>query len=256
MITSRSNPRVKLVHGLQSRRKLRQKENRFVLEGERLVQEALNSKTTIHFLFLAPSASSSASILAEIASHAGILVEEVSDDILQYCSATETAPGILAVLEPMELPIPAGLDLVLIADHFAVPGNLGTLLRSAAASGVQAVFLTEGTVDAYNPKVVRGAMGAHFRLPIRSLRADQLGELLEPLQVWIAEAGHGTSYTDIDWTRPSAIIIGSEAHGPQPALLSLGKHVSIPLSGGVESLNAAVAGSILMFEIKRQRGLE
>lgn len=256
MITSRSNNRVKQVRGLQELRKRRQKENRFVLEGDRLLEEALTRGASVEYLFLAPSASDYARQLAEQAAGAGTSVEEVSNEILQYCSATESAPGILAVLAPPELLLPDPLNIILVADHFAIPGNLGTLLRSAAAAGVQAAFLTEGTVDAYNPKVVRGAMGAHFRLPIRSLPAAKLLEVVSNLDLWIAEAGEGTTYTNVDWTRPSAIVIGSEAHGPQRALSECGRRVSIPLARGVESLNAAVAGSILMFEMKRQRGLE
>ncbi|MBN2554898.1 MAG: RNA methyltransferase [Anaerolineales bacterium] len=255
MISSRSNSRVKLVYGLQTRRKVRQKNGLFVLEGDRLVREALTSGQSLKFLFVSSSASNEALELVQKARNIDVRVEEVSDDVMQYCSATETAPGILAVLNQVDLPVPADLYLAVVADHFSTPGNLGTLLRSAAAAGAQVVFLTEGTVDAYNPKVVRGAMGAHFRLPIHSLPADQIGTRLAGLSIWIAEAGPGIPYSQVNWTEPSAIIIGSEAYGPQPALRDLGDHVAIPLAGGMESLNAAVAGSVILFEIQRQRGL-
>lgn len=255
MITSRSNPRVKLVHALQSLRKHRTKEGRFVVEGTRLVDEALSSSQPVDFLLHSPSIPDEAEALKRRAMQRGILVEEVSDEILQYCSATETAPGILAVVPIVTQELPAKPAFLLVADQIANPGNLGTLLRSAAASGVDAVLLTGGTVDAYNPKVVRGAMGAHFRLPIQSTTAQNLKQHLTGCTVWIAEAGASQRYTQVDWTVPSALVIGSEAHGPQVWLSDLGKGVSIPLSGGVESLNAAVAGSVILFEMQRQRGL-
>ena len=255
MISSRANPRVKLINGLQTRRKVRQKNGLFVLEGDRLVREALACGQALNLLFVSSSASDEAMDLVQQARDLGVSVEEVSDDVMQYCSATETPPGILAVLNQLDLPVPADLNMAVVADHFSTPGNLGTLLRSAAAAGAQVVFLTEGTVDAYNPKVVRGAMGAHFRLPIHSLSAHQIETRLAGLSIWIAEAGPGIPYNQVNWTEPSAIVIGSEAYGPQPALQKLGEHVAIPLAGGMESLNAAVAGSVILFEIQRQRGL-
>ena len=254
MITSRSNPRIKLVHGLQSLRKHRAKEGRFVVEGMRLVGEALSGSQPVDFIFLSPSAPVGVEALVDRARERSIPVEEVTDDIMKHCSATETAPGILAVLRIVTQELPSSPSFLLVADRIANPGNLGTLLRSAAASGVDAVFLTEGTVDAYNPKVVRGAMGAHFRLPIHSTTPQELQQHLKGFKVWIAEAGAGPRYAQVDWTVPSALVIGSEAHGPQAWLSHLGQGVSIPLSGGVESLNAAVAGSVILFEMKRQRG--
>jgi len=254
MITSRSNTSIKLMAALQSHRKHRNKAGRFVVEGVRLIEEALSSSQPIESVFLSPEANSEAGLLAERASGEGIRVELVSDELIQHISATETSSGILAILPFVELPLPDDLNFALVADRVSNPGNLGTLLRSAAAAGAQAVLLTEGTVDAYNPKVVRGAMGAHFHVAIRSMALAQLEELLEPLAVWIAEADGTTDYTHVNWTAPCAIVIGSEAHGPQAAITRLGNEVSIPLGGGVESLNAAIAGSILLFEVKRQRG--
>jgi TrmH family RNA methyltransferase len=143
----------------------------------------------------------------------------------------------------------------LVIDRMADPGNLGALLRSADAAGVQAVFLTKDTVDAYNPKVVRGAMGAHFRLPVLPVSISTLAAHLKGLEVWLAEAGKGQAYHQIDWRRPSAIIIGGEAHGPRHELrvMSSGS-VHVPMREGTESLNAAVAAGIVLFEIARQRG--
>jgi TrmH family RNA methyltransferase len=142
-----------------------------------------------------------------------------------------------------------------VADGLADPGNLGTLLRTALAAGAEAAFLTGQTVDPYNPKVVRGAMGAHFHLPIRGLAPGEVPVALEGLQIWIAEAGQGLSYSEVDWRPPSALVVGSEAEGPGEAIRNLdARHTHIPISPAAESLNAAVAAAVILFEIARQRG--
>jgi TrmH family RNA methyltransferase len=147
------------------------------------------------------------------------------------------------------------LDLALVIDRLADPGNLGALLRSAYAAGVQAVFLTKDTVDAYNPKVLRGAMGAHFQLPVISSSMPAITENLGGLEVWLAEAGKGLAYDQVDWCKPSALVIGSEAHGPRKEVSALASgSVHIPMRAGTESLNAAVAAGVVLFEIARQRG--
>jgi TrmH family RNA methyltransferase len=154
-----------------------------------------------------------------------------------------------------ELAPPDPLTLALVADGLTDPGNLGTLLRTASAAGVQALFLTEGTVDAFNPKVVRGAMGAHLRLPIVSVPASELPQRLAGLRVWLAEARQGEPYDRVDWRPPSALVIGGEARGPQDSVRALSPSlVHIPMQAGSESLNAAVAAAVILFEIARQRG--
>ncbi len=185
----------------------------------------------------------------------GAEVLVVAEHVMQACSSTESAPGLLAVLPNLDLHPPEVLDLALVIDRMADPGNLGALLRSAYAAGVQAVFLTKDTVDAYNPKVIRGAMGAHFRLPVISSSMPALAGFLDGLDVWLAEAGQGLAYDQVDWRRPSALVIGSEAHGPRKEVRALASgSVHIPMRAGAESLNAAVAAGVVLFEIARQRG--
>jgi TrmH family RNA methyltransferase len=118
------------------------------------------------------------------------------------------------------------------------------------------VLLTEDTVDAYNPKVIRGAMGAHFRLPVVSASMPDLVDHLEGLEVWLAEAGKGLPYDQVDWRKPSAVVIGGEAHGPRKEVRALASgSVHIPMRARTESLNAAVAAGVVLFEIARQRGI-
>ena len=142
------------------------------------------------------------------------------------------------------------------------PGNLGTLVRSAEAAGAAAILLGPGSVDAYNPKVVRASAGAIFGIPVvdavsegwSAVEAlDALGELGR--QRLGATAGIGTIYTDVDFTRPTAVVVGNEAHGLGPDLdPHLDGHVSIPMAGEAESLNVAMAATLLCFESARQRG--
>jgi TrmH family RNA methyltransferase len=171
------------------------------------------------------------------------------------CAATESPQGLVAVIPFPTIAVPAGLTLALVADGLADPGNLGTVLRTALAAGVEAVFLSSGTVDAYNPKVVRAAMGAHFRLPIVAAPAASLVARLSHLALWLAEPRAGLPYDRLDGSRPLALIVGGEAHGIAEVWrrASTGS-LAIPTAGGVESLNAAVAAAVILFEIRRQRG--
>ena len=118
------------------------------------------------------------------------------------------------------------------------------------------VYLTPGNVDVFNPKVVRAGMGAHFRLMIQEAPIEQIIAYLEDLELWTAEARSGEVYHGIDWRKPVALAIGSEAHGIDPALRSRASgQVHIPIADHSESLNAATAAAIILFEIQRQRGI-
>ena len=177
----------------------------------------------------------------------------VPDALFATVSATETPQGVIGVF-----PMPEWEDLrtapvlAVVADGIQDPGNLGTIIRSAAASGASAVLYTHGTVDPYNPKVVRAAAGAHFQVPVRY--ADDLATALTGSAVYLAEGGSGTPIDQIDWTEPSTVVVGSEAHGAGPEARRLPSTlVSIPMVNGVESLNAGVAASIILYEAFRQR---
>jgi TrmH family RNA methyltransferase len=187
----------------------------------------------------------------------GVDVEEVSENLMKSLSDTETPQGILAVLEFFSLPIPGLLNFVLIPDQIRDPGNLGTLLRSAAATGVQAVLLPPETTDAFAPKVVRSGMGAHFRLPIQPMTWEEIEQVSRSanLQMYVADMD-GRSCWETDLSQPLALIIGSEAEGVSERARKLAsQQISVPMAGNIESLNAGVAGSVLMFEVVRQRAV-
>ena len=254
MISSPANPKIKLIRNLHAKRAAREAEGLFVVEGVRLVEEALRAPGAPRLALYADGLDARAQAALEQAQARGAAVELVTPQVMAAASDAETPPGLLAVVPlPTRTP-PALLSLALVLDGLRDPGNLGTILRTADAAGVQAVFLAPGTVDAYNPKVVRAAMGAHFHLPLLALGWEALTERLAGLALWLAEARAGVAYQQVDWRAPSALIIGSEAAGPSPAARRLASSpVNIPMPGQAESLNAAVAAGIILFEAARQR---
>ena len=175
--------------------------------------------------------------------------------MLSSISDTETSQGIIAALDNCQLPIPKSFNFILIPDQIRDPGNLGTLIRTAAAAGAQAVLLPPETTDAFAPKVVRAGMGAHFRLPIHAMSWDEIEQVCKSgsLQIFLADM-NGHSCWETDLRVPLALIVGGEADGASdPARKLTGTVVSIPMPGEAESLNAGAAGAVLMFEIVRQR---
>jgi TrmH family RNA methyltransferase len=255
MITSNQNPKLKLIHALQGRAKDRREAGAFLAEGVRLVEEAVNSNWPMRFVLFDETLSERGQTQVAGLRSRGVDIEEVSTGVMKSVSETETPQGVLAVLNDFEISIPKSLNFILIPDQIRDPGNLGTLLRTAAAAGVQAVLLPPETTDAFAPKVVRAGMGAHFRLPIHSMNWDEINKLVKSagLQVYLADMD-GQSCWETNLRQPVALIIGSEADGASESARKLANaKISIPMSGNIESLNAGVAGSVLMFEVVRQR---
>ncbi len=256
MITSSQNAKLKLIRSLQGRPRERREAGAFLAEGVRLVEEALAAGWPFRFVLHNPELPERALKLLEQLKAKDIDVEQVETALLESISETETTQGILAVLESPEPELPdlESLNFVLITDQIRDPGNLGTLIRSAAAAGAQAVFIPPETVDAFSPKVVRAGMGAHFRLALCGLGWDSIRAYTRGLTVFLADAEGQTSCWAADFTAPLALIVGGEADGASESARKLANHrVNIPMPGKIESLNAAAAGAVLMFEVVRQR---
>jgi RNA methyltransferase, TrmH family len=254
MITSPHNPKLKLIRALQGRAKERRENGAFLAEGVRLVEEALAASWPFEFALFSAETSNRGKKLVEKLLSSGVEVEEVLPEILRATGETETTQGIIAVLKLADLPIPADLTFVLIPDQIRDPGNLGTLIRSAAAAGVQAVFIPPETADAFSPKVVRAGMGAHFHLPVVSLGWDEIRAHLTGKTVFMADAEGQVPCWGADLKAPLALIVGGEADGASESAKKLADVVvNIPMPGKIESLNAGVAGAVLMFEVVRQR---
>lgn len=256
MITSSKNPKVQWVRALQSRARERRDSSAFVVEGVRLAEEALAANWEAQLVFTSTGLNERGLKAAEGLRAGGARLEQVDEAVMRAASDTQTPQGILVVLSMQPLAIPAEADFVFIPDGVRDPGNLGTILRTAAAAGADGVWLPPGTVDAFSPKVVRAGMGAHFRLPLIPADWEQMRAEIAArgLNVFLAAAEAGTVYTQADFTQPLALIVGGEAHGAGQSAESLSdRRVHIPMPGGVESLNAGVAAAILLFEVVRQR---
>ena len=257
VITSTHNPSIRRARSLL-RRKGRREERAFLVEGFRAVSDMLAAGARPEIVFVCDGAEGR----AWGALHRDLPVRLVSAEVFASLSDVPHPQGISAVV-----PMDAVADtprhdvwreaLILVADGVSDPGNLGTLLRSAAGAGVTQVLLSPRSVDPFNPKCVRAAMGAHFLVSLRQDTPGQIAEAVAPLPVVaVADAAGEATYDAVDWTRPSAIIVGSEAFGPTAEIMALATaYVRIPLARHLESLNAGVAGSLLVLEAARQRRL-
>lgn len=255
VVRSAANPRLRWVRRLHADRQVRQEAGVFLLEGSRLAEEALAAGLTARLVLRTPDLDRRSLSLVEAFAQAGCEVLTVTPRLLAASSETETAPGLLVVAVRPDLRPPTHLTLAVVADGLADPGNLGSLMRTSVAAGVEVLFLTPGTVDPYNPKVVRGAMGAHFHLPLATLDRGSDSPVPSAMDVWLAEPGAGVPYYQVDWGRPVVLILGNEARGVNPAWRSRAAgSVHIPMRTATESLNAAVAAAVILFEIARQRG--
>ncbi len=259
VITSTHNSRIQHVRALLTQRSARDEEKCYIVEGVRLCEEALASGIKPLEVFTSAALSERGT---KLAAQSGVEVCEIPEHVMDSLSATENSQGILMVMPQQSKPLSQDVDFVLILDQVRDPGNMGTILRSAAASGAQAVFLPGGNTDVFAPKVVRAGMGAHFRLCLVQREWPEIIKFCKEensasLHLMLAESGEGIPYWKMEMRQPLALVIGGEADGACPeAKLAIDSFVNIPMPGKFESLNAAVAASILLFEIVRQRSHE
>ncbi len=246
-ISSRSNPIIKWARSLLQPKKRRQL-HLFIAEGVRLLEEA--REIPAHTLIMCPELTRQNARANELYLALAKLSDRifhVSQHVLECISETKTSQGLIAIFPIRIIPTQRPPNFSLILDNIQNPGNLGTILRTARASNVDQVHITPGSVDTFSPKVVRSAMGAHFHLPITPFSG--WSSIHPDNQILVADVKRGHNYQEIDWTKKSALILGSEAHGlrtPLPVDRRI-KQVKIPMAPGAESLNVAVAaGALLM----------
>jgi RNA methyltransferase, TrmH family len=252
LITSVSNDKIKFARSL-ARAKERETAQQFLIEGTRLIQEAKRAGMNPALAFYERSALQHDGRVRQLV--VGLQAQmrevfEVSATVMRALSDTESPQGIAAVFHLPRVTPPSKLRLVLILDGMRDPGNLGTMLRTAWAANVDAVYLAPETVDAFNPKVVRAAMGAHFHVPLLSASWDEIRDRLESIpRIYLSDAQGEIPYTRADWSPPCALIVGGEARGAgEQARQIATATISIPMPGKAESLNAAVAAGVLLFE--------
>ena len=277
IISSKDNKRIKYIRSLLEKGGIRKKNHSFVVEGIKLVDEALEYGNVLDIIV-------SESLYEEIVSgdlaRNGLLSDNgkhiikqvkqgtsltvVSDAVFKSVSETITPQGILAVVDMPESGLLEGDYLkkayeksgkikLLVLEDTADPGNLGTIMRTAEAAGVTGVIMGKGTVDIFNPKVVRSTMGSIFRLPfsyVDDLKAVILGLKRDGISFYATHLKGKESYRDISYSDKAGILIGNEARGLSDEIANLADtYVIIPMQGKVESLNAAVAAALMMYEV-------
>ena len=277
IISSKDNKKIKYIRGLMEKGSIRKKNRQFVVEGIKLVDEALKygdvSEIVITESLYAEIVSGDLSdnaLLAENGKNVIKYVENsrstivVLDAVFNSVSETITPQGVLAVVGMPcyrlldedyldKIYSKTGKIKLLILEDTSDPGNLGTIMRTAEAAGVTGVIMTKGTVDIFNPKVVRSTMGSIFRLPFAYV--EDLKEVIKELRksgisFYATHLKGEKSYKAIQYSDRSAILIGNEAKGLSDKVADLADtYVIIPMQGRVESLNAAVAAALMMYEV-------
>lgn len=257
MITSSANGRIKQVMNLEKKAKARKETGLFVAEGLRMFREL--PKDRIDSIFVSESFLEDESRRNLLS---GARYETVSDEVFKTMSDTQTPQGILALVKQYSYELSdlkGGREpaLLMVLESIQDPGNLGTILRAGEGAGITGVLMNDSTADIYNPKVIRSTMGSICRVPF--VYTDDLSSALKELKTWgvrlyAAHLNGRNNYEKEDYTVDTGFLIGNEAQGLTEKTASLADaYVKIPMKGSVESLNAAVAASVLMFEAARQR---
>jgi len=243
-ITSTENKIYKQTKKLLNRSE-RNKTGMFIAEGQRIVRDAVAAGVA-EYIFVSQNFGD-----AEY----NLPVYRVSEKMFSNLSDTETTQGIIAVCKTTDFNIKdVSGDTVLVCDGVSDPGNLGTLIRTAECSGVCAVVLLKGTVDPYSPKVVRSTMGSIFRVPVCFAQLEDVSRYLKDYSLVATVLDGSTDLYSIDFPRKAAVVVGNEAHGISKEVVEMAQiRTLIPMCGNSESLNASVAGSIVMYEIFRQK---
>ena len=256
MITSSANQQMKHLSQLMKRAKERKKEQVFVVEGIKMFQEA--PADTVVSVYVSES-------FLEKPEHEkclqGYRYEVVSDAVFREISDTQTPQGILAIVRMPKYDLPDLLQgdhtHLLILESVQDPGNLGTMVRTGEGAGITGVIMNQTTVDLFNPKTIRSTMGSIYRVPffITKDLAGTISSLKEQqVNVYAAHLKGMLSYDEPDYKKKTAFLIGNEGNGLSDEIADLADtYIKIPMQGQVESLNAAISASLLMYETGRQR---
>lgn len=254
-ITSRDNPTVKHLHALATSARDRRKHGETLLDGAHLLGVALERGQALSQIVVSESGRAQPEVAALLARCADEKCIELPDRLFAHVSPVDSPSGVLAVMALPEASAAAPLtDTCVVLDAVQDPGNLGTILRTAAAVGVPDVVLTPGCAQAWSPRVLRAAMGAHFGLRIRE--GVEAAEALRdfPGDILAADLRDSVALYALDLRGPVAWLFGSEGQGLSAAVAALAtRRVLIPMPGGMESLNVGVAAGVCLFEQLRQQ---
>lgn len=256
MITSTSNQQMKALSALLKKSKERKEKGVFVVEGTKMVAEA--PKDWLQSVYVSESYEKNpenARLLCDFT------YEVVSDSVFKSVSDTQTPQGILAVVQMPEYTLDALLDgdktHLLILESIQDPGNLGTMVRTGEGAGITGIIMNKTTVDLFNPKTIRSTMGSIYRVPfyVTEDLPQTLNELkIQGVSLYAAHLKGENSYDEADYTGACGFLIGNEGNGLSDNIANLADtYIKIPMEGKVESLNAAISATLLMYEANRQR---
>lgn len=264
IITSSSNNLIKLVRQLKQK-KGRDKLGKYTIEGIHLVEEAIHWTNNLEMVLVAQNFNNingraeNQRLMDKVQANK-IPVVTVADNLFTQLVDTETPQGVIGIVKHDEQKtcthISKDINFGLIIDNIQDPGNLGTIIRTADAAGFRQVLLTKGTVDPYNAKVLRAAMGSHFHLKLSYIENEE--HLIQQLKdnkitLAVAHVQEAQSIYRTNASPPVMLVLGNEAHGPNKLWLQAADLlVKIPLLGKAESLNVAIAGAVIMYEFIRQ----
>lgn len=260
MITSTSNAKIKRIVQLRKKKKARDAEGVFLVEGIRMFREI--PEKLLQEIYISESCEEKeGKEIRRRASACGIRPELVSDGVFSYLSDTQTPQGILCVVRQLSYSLEEVADApcphMLVLDRLQDPGNVGTILRTAEGAGVTGILLDGECADIYNPKTIRSTMGSIFRMPFYYIQDLEEGIRYLKKRGICTYAAHlegKRAYDEEDYRKPCAFLIGNEGNGLRPEIADLADtYIRIPMAGEVESLNAAIASAVLMFEAGRQR---
>ena len=250
MISSKNNGKIKSVRKILTSARERRSSGTFAVEGIRIVKEA--PPETVEQLFISESLFSAGTFPVDQYNN----VEIISDEVYRSLSDTVTPQGVLAIVRQPSYALDLSLYeegcRMVILDGIQDPGNLGTIIRTSEAAGVDMVIMSEDCADIYNPKVIRSTMGSIFRVPFI---VDDLVSVLEDLKaggvaVYGAALEDAENLQDVSFEAKSAIVIGNEGNGISKGVLnSVNRKVRIPMEGQVESLNAAVSTALILYKM-------
>lgn len=260
MITSSSNPRLKRIVQWQTRQRQRRKDGVFIAEGFKMYEEAPeNSILEVYLSETVLDKTRENTLIWKKLNKTGY--EILPEAIFLKISDTQTPQGILTVLRQpkytLEEMIRAENPLLLILENLQDPGNLGTIMRTAEGAGITGVIMSAGTVDIFNPKTVRGTMGSIYRVPfvyVENLESAMDSMHKMGIHTYAAHLEGEAYYSNLSFRQPTAFLIGNEGNGLTKETAELAEgYLKIPMEGQLESLNAAVAAALLMYEAHRQR---
>lgn len=254
VVRSRDNAAYRELRRLLASARERRSAGRLVLEGEKLVRACLDAGGAVERLVLAESAQAGPAARALGSRLPAAAVLQLADRLFDTLSGLEAPDGVLALARRPSQPLPSGCDSMMLLEDLQDPGNVGSIIRSCAAAGIAAVQLSPGCTDPWSPKALRAAMGGHFATVVVE-RADLVAAARAfGGQVVAAVPDAPASLFDLDLTGPTAFVIGAEGRGVSPALqAAVGHRARLPMPGGAESLNAAAAAAVCVFERVRQQ---